>query len=185
MSEKPQEKTTFAADCYGFLKTFTALLLVLVILFPFCQVITVDGSSMVPTLEDHDQLFLQKAGYEPEAGDIVVLRKDFAYVTGPIVKRVIATGGQTVEIDYNTSIVYVDGQPIDEPYLGEPMVHPTDPALQETSWTVPEGSVFVMGDNRNASYDSRHMELGVVDTRHVLGKAVFTLLPLHSIGPIG
>ena len=185
MSEKPQEKTSFAADCYGFLKTFTALLLVLVVLFPFCQVITVDGSSMVPTLEDHDQLFLQKAGYEPEQGDIVVLRKDFDYVTGPIVKRVIATGGQTVEIDYNTSTVYVDGQPLEEPYLGEPMVHPTDPALQETRWTVPEDSVFVLGDNRNASYDSRHMELGTVDEDLILGKARFVLFPFRNMGTPG
>ena len=184
MSEKPQEKTSFAADCYGFLKTFTALLLVVVILFPFCQVITVDGSSMVPTLEDHDQLFLQKVGYEPEVGDIVVLRKDFAHVAGPVVKRVVATEGQTVEIDYRTSTLYVDGIPVEEPYLGEAMVHPTDPALQETSWTVPEGSVFVLGDNRNNSYDSRHAELGPVDEDLILGKARFVFFPFRNAGSV-
>lgn len=185
MSEKTQETTSFAADCYGFLKTFTALLLFVVFLFPFVQVITVDGTSMVPTLEDHDQLLLQKAGYEPEAGDIVVLRKDFAHVSGPIVKRVVATGGQTVEIDYRTSTLYVDGQPVNEPYLEEAMVHPTDPALQETSWTVPEGSVFVLGDNRNASYDSRHVELGTVDEALILGKALYVFFPFSHAASIG
>ena len=184
MSEKPQEKTSFAADCYGFLKAFTALLLVVVVLFPFCQVITVDGSSMVPTLEDGDQLLLKKAGYEPEQGDIVVLRKDFAHVSGPIVKRVVATGGQTVEIDYRTSTLYVDGQPVNEPYLEAAMVHPTDPALQETSWTVPEGSVFVLGDNRNASYDSRHAELGTVDEDLIIGKAIFVFFPFRNAGSV-
>ncbi len=184
MSEKPQETSSFAADCYGFLKTFTALLLVVVILFPFVQVITVDGSSMIPTLEDHDQLLLQKVGYEPEQGDIVVLRKDFGHVSGPIVKRVIATGGQTVEIDYNTSTVYVDGQPLDESYIWDTMVHPTDPALQETQWTVPEGSVFVLGDNRNESYDSRHMELGPVEEDLIIGKAWYVFFPLGHAADI-
>lgn len=185
MSEKPQEKTSFAADCYGFLKTFTAVLLCAVLLFPFFQIITVDGSSMVPTLADHDQLLLQKAGYEPEQGDIVVLRKDFAHVSGPVVKRVVATGGQTVEIDYRTSTVYVDGVPLEEPYLGEDMVHPTDPALQETQWTVPEGAVFVLGDNRNASYDSRHVELGPVDEDLIIGKAQYVFFPFSHRADLG
>lgn len=185
MSDKPQEKTSFAADCYGFLKTFTALLLVVVILFPFCQVITVDGTSMVPTLADHDQLLLQKAGYKPEAGDIVVLRKDFAHVAGPVVKRVVATEGQTVEIDYRTSTLYVDGQPVEEPYLGEAMVHPTDPALQQTCWTIPQGEVFVLGDNRNNSYDSRHVELGPVDEDLIIGKARFVFFPFSHAASIG
>ncbi|MBR5533654.1 MAG: signal peptidase I [Ruminiclostridium sp.] len=184
MSDKPQEKTTFAADCHDFLKTITLFLLCAVLLFPFCQVITVDGSSMVPTLDDHDQLLLQKAGYEPEPGDIVVLRKDFAHVAGPVVKRIVATEGQTVEIDYRTSTVYVDGDPLDEPYLGEPMVHPTDPSLQQTVWTVPEGSVFVLGDNRNNSYDSRHMDLGPVDERLILGKVLCVLFPFRNAGGV-
>lgn len=184
--QQPQkEKPTFAADCYGWLQALTFALLILIVVFTFFgRIIGVDGSSMVPTLENGDMLLLQCVGYEPEQGDVVVLHKDFANITGPIVKRVIATGGQTVEIDYNTSTVYVDGAPMDEPYLGEPMETPAMANEQGTYWVVPEGSIFVMGDNRNASSDSRNAELGTVDTRYVLGKALFILLPFQHLGAI-
>ena len=184
-TEQPKEKPSFAADCYGWLQALTAALLILIVVFTFFgRIIGVDGSSMFPTLEHGDMLLLQCAGYEPEQGDVVVLHKDFANITGPIVKRVIATGGQTVEIDYNTSTVYVDGEALDEPYLGEPMYTPAMANEQGTYWVVPEGSIFVMGDNRNASSDSRNAELGTVDTRYVLGKALFIILPFQHIGAI-
>jgi signal peptidase I len=185
-TEAPKkEKPTLAADCYGWLQALTAALLILIVVFTFFgRIIGVDGSSMVPTLEHGDMLLLQCVAYEPEQGDVVVLHKDFAGITGPIVKRVIATGGQTVEIDYNTSTVYVDGEPLDEPYLGEPMYTPAMANEQGTYWVVPEGSIFVMGDNRNASSDSRNAELGTVDTRYVLGKALFIILPFQHIGAI-
>ena len=101
---------------------------------------------------------------------------------GPIVKRVIAVGGQTVDIDYQTGTVYVDGEALDEPYLNEPMEEPWYEDL--TSVTVPEGSVFVMGDNRNHSNDSRDVTLGTVDERYVLGRAVCVLLPFQNFGMI-
>lgn len=184
-TEQPKEKPSLAADCYGWLQALTAALLILIVVFTFFgRIIGVDGSSMFPTLEHGDMLLLQCAGYEPEQGDVVVLHKDFASITGPIVKRVIATGGQTVEIDYNTSTVYVDGEALDEPYLGEPMYTPAMANEQGTYWVVPEGSIFVMGDNRNASSDSRNAELGTVDTRYVLGKALFIILPFQHIGAI-
>ena len=184
-TEQPKEKPSFAADCYGWLQALTAALLILIVVFTFFgRIIGVDGSSMFPTLEHGDMLLLQCAGYEPEQGDVVVLHKDFANITGPIVKRVIATGGQTVEIDYNTSTVYVDGEALDEPYLGEPMYTPAMANELGTYWVVPEGSIFVMGDNRNASSDSRNAELGTVDTRYVLGKALFIILPFQHIGAI-
>ena len=174
-----------ALDLYFWLQALVIALVSLILIFTFVgRVIGVDGKSMMPTLHDKDMLLLQSVGYTPKQGDVVVLRKQFADVKGPIVKRVIATGGQTVEIDYNTSTVYVDGQPLDEPYLGEPMYTPAMANEQGTYWVVPEGSIFVMGDNRNASSDSRNAELGTVDTRYVLGKALFIILPFQHIGAI-
>ncbi len=183
--KKEKEKLGFAADCYTWLQALSCALVILIVLFTFFgRIIGVFGSSMVPTLEGGDMLLLQCVGYEPAQGDIVVLHKDFGEIHSPIVKRVIAVGGQTVEIDYDTSTVYVDGQALDEPYLNETMRAPEDAYEQGTYWEVPEGSVFVMGDNRNASSDSRHSELGVVDERYLLGKVLCVVLPFQHIGTV-
>ena len=98
--------------------------------------------------------------------------------------RVIAVGGQTVEIDNDSNTVYVAGAPINQDFILEPMVQPSNPAMQQTYWEVPEGSVFVMGDNRNISLDSRDDELGPVDNRYILGKAIYTLLHTEHAGAI-
>ena len=144
--------------------------------------IGVDGSSMYPTLHHGDMLLLQSVGYEPKQGDVVVLTKAFRDVDGPIVKRVIAVGGQTVDIDYDAGTVAVDGQVLDEPYIHEAMLCPT--YENQTHIEVPEGSIFVMGDNRNHSSDSRDVTLGTVDERYVLGRAVCVLLPFQNFGMI-
>ena len=99
----------------------------------------------------------------------------------PIVKRIIATEGQTVDIDFDDGVVYVDGKALDEPYVNEP-VH--DRENFEGKITVPEGCVFVMGDNRNASTDSRDARLGCVDTRYIMGRVYFTLFPVKNIGVV-
>ena len=103
----------------------------------------------------------------------VVLRKD-TFLEEPIVKRVIATEGQTVDIDFVSGAVYVDGELLEEDYINEPTYVEEG---TEFPLTVPEGSIFVMGDNRNHSSDSRSSDLGTVDTRYVIGKAVFLLFP--------
>ena len=181
----PEEKEGFAGDLYAWLQALTFALLLLMIIFTFFgRIIGVDGSSMLPTLTNGDLLFLQCAGYEPEQGDVVVLHKSFAATSEPIVKRVVATGGQTVHIDYGTGTVYVDGEALDEPYLGEPMLQPGSPNMQQTDWDVPEDSVFVMGDNRNHSADSREDSLGPVDSDYVLGKALVVLFPFSHFGSI-
>ena len=180
-----KEKEGFASDLFAWLQALTFALLILMVIFTFFgRIIGVDGSSMLPTLTNGDLLFLQCAGYEPEQGDVVVLHKAFSATGEPIVKRVIATGGQSVHIDYGTSTVYVDGEALDEPYLGEPMLQPGSASMQETDWDIPEGSVFVMGDNRNNSADSRESSLGPVDNDYVLGKALVVLFPFSHFGSI-
>ena len=173
-------------DLYFWLQALTMALVLLILLFTFVgRIISVDGPSMLPTLHDGDMLLLRGIGYTPERGDIVVLTKDFSHYTDqPIVKRVIAVGGQTVRIDYEESKVYVDGVALDEPYINESILIRPGPgsALSIEELTVPEGSVFVLGDNRNDSSDSRHVELGAIDNRYILGKAVMILLPFHNLG---
>lgn len=176
--------TGLSGNLFACLQTLVYALLALILLFTFLgRIITVIGPSMEPTLQNGEVLLLQHLGYTPKNGDIVVLTKDFAEVKDPYVKRVIATGGQPLEIDYNSGLIYVDGLPLDEPYIKEAMV--ALPYPRDTHFVVvPEGTVFVMGDNRNISNDSRHVELGAVDERYILGKAFFVLFPFHSFGGI-
>ena len=159
----------------------------MVLLFTFViRLIGVDGQSMVPTLQNGDRLLVLNALLYDDyrQGDIVVLHKDFGDITTPIVKRVIALGGQTVDIDYASSTVYVDGVPLEEDYLPEEMYLPASPFMQQTHWEVPEGSVFVMGDNRNHSTDSRDDRLGIIDQDYILGKVVLGLWPPSRVGAL-
>ena len=163
-------------DLYEWAQALVCSVLAVVLLFTFViRLIGVDGHSMVPTLQDGDRLLVLNAMLDNDYGygDIVVLRKDTC-LEEPIVKRVIATEGQTVDIDFVSGAVYVDGELLEEDYLNEPTYVEEG---TEFPLTVPEGSIFVMGDNRNHSSDSRSSDLGTVDTRYVIGKAVFLLFP--------
>lgn len=186
--EQPKRtgRSALETNLFTWLQALTLALTVLVFLSVFVgRVVRVDGSSMVPTLHDGDILLLQSAGYTPAQGDIVVLAKKTTLITRPIVKRVAAVGGQTVEIDYDAGEVRVDGVPLEEPYLNEPMRYPPSAALSIQTVTVPEGCIFVLGDNRNNSTDSRHQELGVIDCRYVLGRALCIVLPFENFGALG
>lgn len=184
-----QEKGSYKLDLYFWTQ---ALVMVLVGLILICtlvgRVIGVKGSSMVPTLHDGDLLLLQSLGYTPRQGDVVVLRKPGfpppPQDTAPIVKRVIAVGGQHVRVDYTTSSVYVDGVALDEPYINEVMVDRYGYEMNVLDVTVPEGSIYVLGDNRNNSSDSRHEALGTVDQRYVLGRVLCVMLPFQDFGPV-
>ena len=150
-------------DLYFWLQALVLALVALILLFTFVgRIIGVDGSSMYPTLHHGDMLLLQSVGYEPKQGDVVVLTKAFR--------------------DYDAGTVAVDGQVLDEPYIHEAMLCPT--YENQTHIEVPEGSIFVMGDNRNHSSDSRDVTLGTVDERYVLGRAVCVLLPFQNFGMI-
>ena len=177
-------------DLFEWLQLFLGCVIVAVVLFNCVARLTrVDGESMDNTLQDGEVMLIWSLGYTPQRGDVVVLNKTSALLPGwteprAIVKRVIATGGQTVDIDYFTGTVYVDGKPLDEPYIPEEMYLPYSADMQNTHWEVPEGSIFVMGDNRNHSTDSRDDRLGVIDTDYILGKAVLALWPMERFGAI-
>ena len=150
-----------------------AILLVLLLLF---RIVIVSGPSMNTTLIDGDYLLLLSNNIyqNPKHGDIIVASKDNFKNGEPIIKRVIATEGQTVDIDFEAGIVYVDGVALEENYT----LTPTNLAEGvQFPVVVAEGCLFVMGDNRNESKDSRNPEIGQVDKREVLGKAIVLLLP--------
>ena len=177
------KQNTWKTDLYFWLQALVAVLTALILIFTFVgRIIVVDGSSMEPTLYHGDLLLLQSVGYTPKQGDVVVLTKEFEDADGPIVKRVIATGGQHVAIDYDAGTVTVDDQVLDEPYIKEAMVRPPEESI--TDILVPEGSIFVMGDNRNHSSDGRNVTLGAVDERYLLGRALWVIFPFRDFGAI-
>ncbi len=177
------KQNTWKSDLYFWLQALVMVLTVLILIFTFVgRIIVVDGISMEPTLYHGDLLLLQSVGYTPKQGDVVVLTKEFEDADGPIVKRVIATGGQHVVIDYDAGTVTVDGEVLDEPYIKEAMMQPPEESI--TDILVPEGSIFVMGDNRNHSSDSRNVTLGAVDERYVLGRALWVFFPFQDFGAI-
>lgn len=170
------EKKDSGRDLYEWMQAMVCSVLVVVLVFTFViRMIGVDGHSMVPTLQHGDRLLVVTSllYHDYQYGDIVILRKD-TFGTEPIVKRIIATEGQTVDIDFSTGSVYVDGILLREPYINELTFEEEG---TEFPLTVPEGSVFVMGDNRNHSTDSRSSLLGTVDTRYIIGKAMLLLFP--------
>ena len=151
----------------------SVILLAFLLLF---RVIVVDGDSMFSTLWDGDYLLLvSNLLYpNPDAGDIVVVSKQSFDDGKPIVKRVIATEGQIVDIDFDNGIVYVDGRPIQEDYVNTPTNRQEGMSFPII---VDKGCYFVMGDNRNNSRDSRSPDIGQIDRREILGKAIFLMIP--------
>ena len=174
-----KEKSSLAQEFYFTLSSLATVLVALVLTFTFVgRLILVSGDSMVPTLLDGELLIVRSIAYEPKQGDIVILAEEGFHGGEAIVKRVIATGGQTVFIDYTTGTVYVDDVALDEPYIKELMYQQFYQSI--TYMEVPEGHIFVMGDNRNDSDDSRNPTLGVVDERRVLGEAILVIFPFRE-----
>ena len=168
-------------ELYEWTQTLVCSMLAVVLSFTFViRLIGVDGHSMLPTLQDGDRLLVLNSmlcgRYEP--GDIVVLRKE-SFLPTPIVKRVIAVEGQVVDIDFASGTVFVDGKPLQEAYINERTFTEEGTVFP---LTVPEGSVFIMGDNRNHSTDSRDARLGTIDRRYIIGRAVFLALPGPDAG---
>ncbi|NCB51010.1 MAG: signal peptidase I [Clostridia bacterium] len=168
-------------EVYDWIQCVVVALVVCVLLFSFfMRLVDVIGPSMYPTLEDSDKMVLSGLFYSPEQGDVIVFRKD-SFMDEPLVKRIIAVGGQTVDIDFDNGVVYVDGEVLDEPYIAELTKARLDfygPV------TVPDGYVFVMGDNRMHSNDSRDDRIGFVDERSIMGKVYLIVYPLKNFGSV-
>lgn len=199
---KPKKKKTWQQEVLEWIYCLGIAALVAFLLITFVgQIVDVSGSSMEPTLDNGDKLILYKLGYTPKKGDVVVV--DPKGDTRLFIKRVIATPGDTVEAKYaETKMVdmdrdettpdvpmavydvYVNGEKLDEPYIKEKIRDNTLGALREPQ-TVPDGHVFVLGDNRNNSDDSRDaVTVGMVSYDSIKGKAIFRIWPLGKMGPI-
>ena len=153
-----------------------AVLVVFLIFALVFRAVGVDGDSMNPTLNDKDWVAIAGAVTEFERGDIVIINQPWRRNV-PIIKRVIAVGGDTINIDFEKREVYVNGMKLDEPYISEPTQLSYD---VEFPLTVDEGKLFVMGDNRNDSIDSRSSQIGLIDERYVLGKALIRIYPFED-----
>lgn len=175
--KKEPEKIGWKKSVVLYLHDLIYLLTILLITFLlFFRVIVVSGDSMKMTLLDGDYLLLLSNVFyrEPQQGDIVVISKKTYDDGAPIVKRVIATEGQIVDIDFEHGIVYVDGLPLDEPYINNLTTNSNE---RQYPIYVEENCLFVMGDNRIVSKDSRSLEIGLIDEREILGKAVYLYYP--------
>lgn len=179
--EIKQSKKGFWGFVYEWVDSLMFAVLFILIIFTFLvRLVGVNGASMNPTLKDGDWLAVQSVNTTIDRGDIVIITQPNS-LGKPLVKRVIAKGGDEIDIDFFDHKVTVNGQVLDEPYIAEPtslmgnMVYPLK---------VPEGKVFVMGDNRNDSTDSREKHIGFIDEDYILGVAKFRLLPFDSFGGV-
>jgi len=183
-----KESFSIAYELYEWAQAMVfAIILVVMLSVVGIRIIGIDGESMEPTLFNQDKVLLNNLMYEPKAGDVVIFTIKGLRMYGfedhdqPLVKRVVAVEGQTVDIDFEKGIVYVDGVAQDEPFIKEPthtMIDVNFPV------TVPEDCLFVMGDNRNNSSDSRDSRVGMVDKRYLLGKVLARVYPFDSISGI-
>ncbi len=174
--------------CKSFLFSLTAVIFIFTLLF---RGVTVNGSSMLPTLEDGEYLIISNLLYTPENGDIVVVQAPhYKNGTEPLIKRIIATEGQEVKINFNTWEVWVNGEKLNEDYiLYEPdvtmLMEDMEPDENgEATVVVEENCVFLMGDHRNDSLDSRSDDVGQIDTRYIMGRVIVRITPLNRFGKV-
>ena len=180
----PRRGSSFAGSVLDWVEAVVMAVVLVAVVFTFvARVITVDGISMEPTYHDGDRVLVTKLAGPAQQGDVVIIVNA---LEDPIIKRVIATEGQTVDFDPELGEVLVDGEPLPGSVFGAEdgiTFVPDQPGqVLEFPQTVPEGCVFVLGDHRDRSTDSRFQSVGMVDRRNILGKVVFNLYPFSILG---
>ena len=198
-SEKnANKKTSFRHEILDWLDVIVIAIVAVVLVFTFLvRIATIEGPSMENTLYSGEKVLISNIGYTPKQGDIVVISRNYnsidpskiewpdnLYSSEPIIKRIIALEGQTVDIDFEKGIVYVDGKVIDDSYTKTPTNVKADIQFPQK---VPEGCVFVLGDNRNDSTDSRFSQLGedgMVKEEYIIGRVYLRIFPLNKIGGV-
>ena len=184
-AEKGVKKGSFVRSIYDWVEVFVVSVAIVFIIFSFvARIAIVDGGSMLPTLTNGDKLVVRQFLYTPKQGDIVVCQSKIYGLDKPLVKRVIATEGQTVYIDRANWKVYVDGKEIDEEYIYREAGYMIGMDSTSNTIVVKPGHVFVMGDHRNDSLDSRSSLVGQIDERYIIGKVIFRFMPLTSFGTV-
>lgn len=179
--EETQETHVPYKEYIEWIETIVFAFFAVLLIFTFVvRQVNVDGESMLPTLENGEKLIVHHIGYTPERGDIVIV--DSLNLGKPIVKRVIAVGGDTIDINFETGEVKLNGTVLDEPYIKDPTK--LDEGGQTYPVTVPSGYYFVMGDNRMDSLDSRSERVGLVSTDEIAGKVIYRIYPGTKIGTV-
>jgi signal peptidase I len=179
-SEQIQDQS-FTKELYEWFEAIiTALMLVIVVMIFLLRPANVVGPSMENTLIENDRLIFTDIGYTPKYGDIVIV--DSEGLGKFIVKRVIATEGQTIDINFTSGAVTVDGVVLDESYISSDTLN--EEGGHSYPVTIPAGSVFVMGDNRLHSTDSRSARVGFVDVDDIYGKVIFRFYPFSKLGVV-